>query len=58
MKLHSFDSVLDRHIGPRGSEAREDFEREVMAAVESSKMAERLKAACVARSGIESAGGR
>ena len=45
MKLHSFDSVLDRHIGPRGSEAREDFEREVMEAVESSKMAERLKAA-------------
>ena len=34
MKLYSFDSVLDRHIGPRGSEA-----------VESSKMAERLKAA-------------
>ena len=45
MKLYSFDSVLDRHIGPRGSEAREDFEREVMEAVESSKMAERLKAA-------------
>lgn len=43
--LHSFDSVLDRHIGPRGSKAREDFEREVMEAVESSKMAERLKAA-------------
>ena len=32
MKLYSFDSVLDRHIGPRGSEARDDFEREVIAA--------------------------
>lgn len=42
MKLYSFDSVLDRHIGPRGSEARDDFEREVIEAVESSKMAERL----------------
>lgn len=58
MKLYSFDSVLDRHIGPRGSGIREDFEREVMAAVESSKMAERLKAACIAHSGMESAGGR
>lgn len=36
MKLYSFDSVLDRHIGLRGSEAREDFEREVAEAVESS----------------------
>lgn len=35
MKLYSFDSVLDRHIGPRSSEAREDFEREVAEAVES-----------------------
>ena len=42
MKLYSFDSVLDRHIGPRGSEARDDFEREVIEAVESSKMAESL----------------
>lgn len=45
MKLYSFDSVLDRHIGPRGSEARDDFERDVIEAVESSKMAERLKSA-------------
>lgn len=36
MKLYSFNSVLDRHIGPRGSEAREDFEREVAEAVEPS----------------------
>lgn len=35
MKLYSFDSVLDRHIGPCGSEARDDFEREVAEAVES-----------------------
>lgn len=42
MKLYSFDSVLDRHIGPRGSEARDDFEREVIEAVESGKMAESL----------------
>ena len=42
MKLYSFDSVLDRHIGPRGGEARDDFEREVIEAVESSKMAESL----------------
>lgn len=42
MKLYSFYSVLDRHIGPRGSEARDDFEREVIEAVESSKMAESL----------------
>ena len=40
MKLHSFDSVLDRHIGPRGSEAREDFERDVAEAVESSNNVE------------------
>lgn len=40
MKLHSFDRVLDRHIGPRGSEAREDFEREVAEAVESSNNVE------------------
>lgn len=42
MKLYSFDSVLDRHIGPHGSEASDDFEREVIEAVESSKMAESL----------------
>lgn len=40
MKLYSFDSVLDRHIGPRGSEAREDFECEVAEAVESSNNVE------------------
>ena len=40
MKLYSFDSVLDRHIGPSGSEAREDFEREVAGAVESSNNVE------------------